>query len=99
MSGANESHPPSSCSAVCVCGSTRINRRSDAGWDCWPGGEERQHEECCLDCGATRLVCDWVEYPDKTGTSYGKWSTPNSVLGRKHPPNTGKDTKTRRGVK
>jgi len=39
-------------------------------------GEEDQHEERCLDCGATRIVCDWVEYPDKTGTSYEKWHTP-----------------------
>lgn len=82
MSGANEGHPPSTCSAVCICGSRRIDRLRNVGWDCWPGGEANQHEERCLDCGSTRLVCDWAEYPDKTGTSYGKW-TPNKEMSRK----------------
>lgn len=78
MSEANESNSPSSCSVACVCESTRITRRSNVGRDVWPGGEEDQHEERCLDCGATRLVRDWVQYPDKSGTSFGKWSTPNN---------------------
>ena len=57
---------------TCVCGSTRIERTEDVGWDCWPGGEERQHEDRCLECGATRFVCDWVNDGEQ-GTSYGKW--------------------------
>jgi len=76
----NECPFPPTCSAVCVCGSTRIRRRINAGWDCWVGGEADQHEDQCLDCGATRIVSDWVEYPEKTGTRYGKWYTPNKEL-------------------
>lgn len=63
---------------VCICGSTRIYRRSNIGWDVWEGGEENQHEEHCLECGATRLVVDWLKYPDTVGTAYGKWRTPDN---------------------
>jgi len=73
---------PPTCSAVCICGSKRIDRRRNVGWDVWEGGEEDQHEERCLDCGATRFVCDWVEYPEETGTSYGKWYVPNKEVTR-----------------
>jgi hypothetical protein len=73
MNETNEGHSSSSCSAVCTCGSTRIERKDNVGFDIWEGGEENQHEDRCLECGATRIVHDWIVYPDRSGTSYGKW--------------------------
>lgn len=59
--------------SVCgICGSKRIERRKNIGWDVWEGGEETRHEERCLNCGATRIVCEWVEH--RTGISYSEWS-------------------------
>lgn len=64
---------PASLNSCAICGSTRINRRNDIGWDIWESGEEDQHLETCLDCGATRLIYEWFEYERGEGISYGKW--------------------------
>jgi hypothetical protein len=73
--------------SVCSCGSTRVVRRRNAGWDCWPGGEEAKHEDKCLECGATRIVCDWSEFDEagefSTGTSHGKWNVWDKVFNDK----------------
>ena len=47
---------------VCdLCGSSKFNTHLDIGWDIWPGGEERQHTDRCLSCGAKRFWCDVIE--------------------------------------
>jgi len=61
----------------CECGSNNIVRWHNAGWDCFPSCEETQHLDTCLDCGRTRIVCDWISFESgerDSGTSYGKWS-------------------------
>ena len=86
------SNPPFAAtdgSASCgFCGSKRIHRQNNARYDIWPGGEEDQHIETCLDCKAERFIVDWREYKDgkmESGTATGKWwkrelHTPNGEL-------------------
>jgi hypothetical protein len=38
-----------------LCKGTRIRTTEDVGYDIDTSGEETQHEDRCLDCGATRL--------------------------------------------
>ncbi len=63
-------------SDLCICGANQIEREEDIGWDIWEDGEETQHEDRCVNCGATRLVSDWVKCStNETGTSFGTWMT------------------------
>lgn len=57
-----------------ICGSTNINTTHNVGSDIWPGGEEEQHLNRCLDCQATLLWADVYIY-DKLPFSdiIGKW--------------------------
>lgn len=53
--------------SVCEHGKTRINE--DVGYDVDEDGDERQHLEICLECGAERFVCDHSHH----GRSKGTW--------------------------
>ncbi len=46
----------------CICGSKKIERTNNVGWDVTENEAEDQHEDKCLDCGATRIVFDYKEY-------------------------------------
>ena len=55
------------------CPHMNTSTQYDAGWDIWPGGEERQHIETCSDCGAYRFVCNVADYEKGSFVTKGKW--------------------------
>ena len=56
-----------------VCGGEMISSKKDVGCDIDPSGEEKQHLNICLGCGAQQLWVerwhDFVEYK----VHHGKW--------------------------
>lgn len=79
LSGDGDAEDTSQASreGVCVCGSTRIERDDHYTWEVRDDGREKQYVERCLDCGSWRFAYDWITFPDKAGTSYGRWHHKN----------------------
>ncbi len=66
--------PTAADKLICgICGSDNVARHMDVGWDVDESGEERQHIDICLSCGAESF---WVDrlinflYPRKI---FGNW--------------------------
>ena len=56
-----------------LCKSTKISVHKDIGSDIDPSGEERQHMNTCLDCGAQQFWCErWHDFKDFK-VHHGKW--------------------------
>lgn len=60
-------HERPTCAHAC----TEI--RHDVGWDIDEEGEERQHMETCLDCGAWRFVIDRQRHVGEEHSWFGNW--------------------------
>jgi len=55
------------------CGGTNISAIKDVGSDIDPTGEERQHLNTCMSCGAQQFWVDrWHNFTEHK-THYGKW--------------------------
>jgi hypothetical protein len=50
-----------------LCGSHNVWTRYDAGWDVDEDGEDHQHLDHCMDCGATRLWGVYYKLPETIG--------------------------------
>ncbi len=55
------------------CLHARTELREDVGWDIDTEGEERQHEETCLDCGSWRFVFDRQPHIGDEHREFGTW--------------------------
>ena len=55
------------------CPHLRTELREDVGWDIDEEGEERQHVNTCLDCGAWRFVFDRQPHIGEERREYGSW--------------------------
>ena len=56
-----------------LCNSTNCEQENDVGFDIDEEGEEKQHIQRCLNCGAERFVSDFTSFNGKTKVFYGKW--------------------------
>ena len=61
---------------ICICGSRNIQTHKYHGFDIWEDGEEDQHLDVCLACGAERIWADvWslTQEGSKHHVQYGRW--------------------------
>jgi len=63
-----------------MCDSTNIRTIFDIGYDIDSSGEERQHLQECIDCGARRRYDErWDNFIDHS-THYGNWGSGSNLL-------------------
>ena len=64
--------------STCRCGSTKIQLKTNIGFESDNTHERRIHQEICLDCGSIRGISETVVYNPVNGqpaetTQYGPW--------------------------
>ena len=58
-----------------ICGEKeKITLTKNVGSDIWENGEQQQHLQRCVVCGASRLVCETLLFETgETKVFYGEW--------------------------